>query len=41
MSFSGQTERGMSILGERMTMEDRLKRQKQEGLVRVFAEEER
>lgn len=29
MSFSGQTDRGMSILAARMTKEDRLKRQKQ------------
>lgn len=41
MSFSGQAEGGMSILAERMTKEYRLKRQKQQGLVRVFAEEER
>lgn len=31
----------MSIVAERMTKEDRLKRQKQQNLVRVFAEEER
>lgn len=29
MSFSRQADRGMSILAERMTKEDRLKRQEQ------------